>query len=99
VRGTLTPQLDATLEDTTLVLIDLGHGRNRMGGSILGQVLGQTGRTPCPIWTIPKDLVNLVNAINALRARARSWPTTTAATAACWPPWRKWPLPAMWAWR
>jgi phosphoribosylformylglycinamidine synthase len=43
VRGTLTPQLDATLEDTTLVLIDLGHGRNRMGGSILGQVLGQPG--------------------------------------------------------
>jgi phosphoribosylformylglycinamidine synthase len=43
VRGTLTPQLDANLEDTTLVLIDLGHGRNRMGGSILGQVLGQPG--------------------------------------------------------
>jgi phosphoribosylformylglycinamidine synthase len=70
VRGTLTPQLDATLEDTTLVLIDLGHGRNRMGGSILGQVLGQPGcGQGCPTSTIPQDLVNLVNAINALRAQ------------------------------
>jgi phosphoribosylformylglycinamidine (FGAM) synthase-like enzyme len=57
VRGTLTPQLDANLEDTTLVLIDLGHGRNRMGGSILGQVLGQPvarTRMACRTWTIPK---------------------------------------------
>ena len=43
VRGTLTPQLNATEDDTTLVLIDLGHGQSRMGGSILGQVLNQAG--------------------------------------------------------
>ncbi len=42
VRGTLTPQLDAT-QDTTLLLIDLGRGRNRLGGSILAQTLGQMG--------------------------------------------------------
>jgi phosphoribosylformylglycinamidine synthase len=74
VRGTLTPQLDATLEDTTLVLIDLGHGRNRMGGSILGQVLGQPGcpdKDGVPDLDDPQDLVNLVNAINALRARGQ----------------------------
>jgi phosphoribosylformylglycinamidine (FGAM) synthase-like enzyme len=32
VRGTLTPQLDAREADTTLILIDLGRGRLRMGG-------------------------------------------------------------------
>jgi phosphoribosylformylglycinamidine synthase len=72
VRGTLTPQLDATLEDTTLVLIDLGHGRNRMGASILGQVLGQPGcpdKDGVPDLDDPQDLKNLVNAINALRAQ------------------------------
>jgi phosphoribosylformylglycinamidine synthase len=98
VRGTLTPQLDAAEEDTTLVLIDLGHGKHRMGGSILGQVLGQAG-DEVPDLDDAQDLVRLVDAVNALRARARSWPTTTAATAACWPPWPRWPLPATWAWR
>ncbi|MBK8360821.1 MAG: phosphoribosylformylglycinamidine synthase [Comamonadaceae bacterium] len=70
VRGTLTPQLDATLEDTTLVLIDLGHGRNRMGASILGQVLGQPGDT-APDLDDPQDLKNLVSAVNALRVKGQ----------------------------
>ncbi len=70
VRGTLTPQLDATEEDTTLVLVDLGKGQNRMGGSILGQVLGQSGDA-APDLDDAKDLVNLVNAVNALRAQGR----------------------------
>ncbi|WP_299512431.1 AIR synthase-related protein, partial [uncultured Limnohabitans sp.] len=39
VRGTFTPQLDAQEGDTSLLLIDLGEGRSRMGGSVLGQVL------------------------------------------------------------
>jgi phosphoribosylformylglycinamidine synthase len=65
VRGTLTPQLNAT-EDTTLVLVDLGHGRNRMGGSILAQVLDQVG-DEVPDLDNPQDLVNLVKAVNALR--------------------------------
>nr|WP_255577638.1 MULTISPECIES: phosphoribosylformylglycinamidine synthase [unclassified Acidovorax] len=68
VRGTLTPQLDATEADTTLVLIDLGRGQNRMGGSILGQTLEQSGDV-VPDVDDPKDLVNLVNAVNALRAK------------------------------
>ncbi|UCU97694.1 phosphoribosylformylglycinamidine synthase [Acidovorax radicis] len=70
VRGTLTPQLDATEADTTLVLIDLGHGKNRMGGSILGQTLEQSGDV-VPDVDDPKDLVNLVNAVNALRAKGQ----------------------------
>ncbi len=70
VRGTLTPQLNATEADTTLVLIDLGKGQNRMGGSILGQTLEQSGDV-VPDVDDPKDLVNLVNAVNALRAEGQ----------------------------
>ena len=66
VRGTLTPQLDATEADTTLILIDLGKGQNRMAGSILAQTISQFGDR-VPDLDDPKDLVNLVNAINALR--------------------------------
>ncbi len=70
VRGTLTPQLNATEADTTLVLIDLGKGQNRMGGSILGQTLDQSGDV-VPDVDDPQDLVNLVNAVNALRAKGQ----------------------------
>jgi len=68
VRGTLTPQLDATVDDSSLVLIDLGRGQNRMGGSILGQVLGQSG-TEVPDLDDAQDLKNLVNAVNQLRSQ------------------------------
>ena len=70
VRGTLTPQLDATEADTTLVLVDLGKGQSRMGGSILGQTLEQSGDV-VPDLDDPQDLVNLVNAVNALRAKGQ----------------------------
>jgi phosphoribosylformylglycinamidine synthase len=43
VRGVRTPQLRALTEDTVLVLVDLGAGRNRLGGSALAQVYGQLG--------------------------------------------------------
>ncbi len=66
VRGTLTPQLNAT-DDTSLILVDLGRGQNRMGGSILAQMLGQMGDT-VPDLDHPQDLINLVKAVNALRA-------------------------------
>ncbi len=42
-RNTLTPQLHAMDRDSVLVLIDLGSGRNRMGGSALAQVYDQPG--------------------------------------------------------
>ena len=66
VRGTLTPQLDATEPDTTLILIDLGKGQNRMAGSILAQSIDQFGDR-VPDLDDAKDLVNLVNAITQLR--------------------------------
>ncbi|WP_294260652.1 phosphoribosylformylglycinamidine synthase [uncultured Comamonas sp.] len=68
VRSTLTPQLDAEVEDSTLVLIDLGRGKMRMGGSIIGQVLNQSGNE-VPDLDDPKDLIAMVDAVNALRAK------------------------------
>ncbi len=44
VRRTLTPQLLAD-EKTRLLLVDLGAGRNRLGGSALAQVYAQVGDT------------------------------------------------------
>ncbi|MDB5940846.1 MAG: phosphoribosylformylglycinamidine synthase [Ramlibacter sp.] len=70
VRSTLTPQLDAQEADTTLLLVDLGKGRNRMGGSILAQTLGQVGDS-VPDLDDPRDLVKLVDAVNALRSRGQ----------------------------
>ena len=68
VRSTLTPQLDAEVEDSTLVLIDLGRGKMRMGGSIIGQVLNQSGNE-VPDLDEPKDLIAMVDAVNSLRAK------------------------------
>jgi phosphoribosylformylglycinamidine synthase len=44
VRRTLTPQIRTVAEDTSLVLIDLGAGRNRLGASALAQVFGRIGK-------------------------------------------------------
>lgn len=44
VRQTLTPQLRLDKGATDLILIDLGRGQNRLGGSILAQVYGKLGR-------------------------------------------------------
>ena len=47
IRKTLTPQLRNDLGDTDLILIDLGNGKRRLGGSALAQVYGVTGeQTP-----------------------------------------------------
>ena len=42
-RATLSPWLRTDLGDTDLILIDLGQGKNRLGGSCLAQVYGQLG--------------------------------------------------------
>jgi phosphoribosylformylglycinamidine synthase len=68
VRGTLTPELNTVEADTTLILIDLGKGQMRMGGSMLAQSLNLEGGE-VPDLDDAKDLVNLVSAINALRAQ------------------------------
>ncbi len=68
VRGSFTPQLQPG--DTTLVLVDLGQGRNRMAGSMLGQVLGRFGDV-VPDLDDAQQLKALVAAVNQLRAQGR----------------------------
>ena len=43
VRRALTPQLRTDLGDSVLILVDLGEGRHRLGGSALAQVTQQIG--------------------------------------------------------
>lgn len=43
VRRHLTPQLQATEDSSYLLLLDLGNGKNRMGGSCLAQAFSRTG--------------------------------------------------------
>jgi len=70
VRTTLTPQLNADLADTSLLLIDLSRGKMRMGGSILAQTLEQSGGDT-PDLDDARDLVALVQAVNTLRAQGQ----------------------------
>jgi phosphoribosylformylglycinamidine synthase len=66
IRLSLTPQLrDSVDGGTVLLLIDLGRGKNRLGGSILAQVVSQTGDLP-PDVDDPADLKNFWNAIQQL---------------------------------
>ncbi|WP_371369389.1 phosphoribosylformylglycinamidine synthase [Pseudomonas sp. QL9] len=44
VRQSLTPQLRLDKGDSDLILIDLGRGKNRLGGSILAQTYGKLGQ-------------------------------------------------------
>ena len=46
VRRTLTPQLRTDCGDTVLLLIDLGQGKHRLGGSALAQVYKSIGEIP-----------------------------------------------------
>jgi len=46
VRRSLTPQLRLDQGETELWLLDLGEGRNRLGGSALMQVFNRTGGVP-----------------------------------------------------
>jgi phosphoribosylformylglycinamidine synthase len=64
VRRSLTPQLAADV-DTLLVLVDLGVGRNRMGGSIVAQVTQQIGNA-APDLDDPARLAAFVGVLRAL---------------------------------
>jgi len=67
VGEALTPQLRTDAGDTELVLIDLGRGRNRLGGSILAQVHGALGDA-CPDLDDPALLQRFFEFIQANRA-------------------------------
>ena len=65
VRKSLTPQLRTDKGDTDLILVDLGNGQNRMGGSALAQVFKQLGDT-APDVDDAEDLKGLFSAIQGL---------------------------------
>jgi len=65
VRRTLTPQLATDAGETGLVLVDLGRGRNRLGGSILAQVFGQCGDS-APDLDEPRLLADFFAAVQDL---------------------------------
>lgn len=65
VRATLTPQLKLDQGETELILLDLGQGQNRLGGSILAQLDGQIGQTP-PDLDQPALLIALFQLIQSL---------------------------------
>src|SRR5277367_989277 len=67
VRRTLTPALLMDERPTSLWLIDLGGGRNRLGGSALAQVYGELGDVS-PDLDDPQRLLNLTAALSELRA-------------------------------
>ncbi|TWE11512.1 phosphoribosylformylglycinamidine synthase [Rudaeicoccus suwonensis] len=73
VRGTLTPQLrgsgDGTRDgsvESELLLVDLGAGKNRLGGSIAAQVQGEFGGAPTDL-DDPQLLLGLVELTGRLR--------------------------------
>jgi phosphoribosylformylglycinamidine synthase len=67
VRHALTPQLDPGLADNRLLLLDLGGGRHRLGGSILAQVW-QRDLGAVPDLDDPARLAAAFDAIQALNA-------------------------------
>jgi len=65
VRNTLTPQLLTDKGDSRLLLIDLGAGQNRLGGSALAQVYKQLGDVT-PDLDSPQLLKGFFTAIQTL---------------------------------
>ncbi len=66
-RRTLTPALQLDERPTSLWLIDLSGGKNRLGGSALAQVYGQLGAEPADL-DRPSRLTQLAAALRELRA-------------------------------
>jgi len=69
-RKSLTPQLRTDAGETELVLIDLGGGKNRLGGSALAQVHGQLGDA-APDVDDPAKLKAFFGAIQRLNAAGK----------------------------
>ncbi len=68
IRLSLTPQLRTDLGDSSLWLIDLGHGKNRLGASALTQVYG-TIAGQVPDLDEPDDLLRLFAFVQQARKR------------------------------
>lgn len=67
VRATMTPQLRTDQGPSELLLLDLGHGKHRLGGSALAQVFNQLGEIP-PDLEKPRELSAFFEVIQKLNA-------------------------------
>lgn len=67
VRRTVTPELRLDQGETDLLLLDLGRGKNRMGGSALAQVYRELGDQPTDL-DDPADVKNFFALIQQLNA-------------------------------
>lgn len=70
VRKTVTPQLRTDKGASSLLLIDLGLGENRLGASCLAQVYKQLGQT-APDLATPDLLINFFNAMQKLTSEQK----------------------------
>ncbi|KFE31123.1 phosphoribosylformylglycinamidine synthase [Vibrio mimicus] len=68
IRKTVTPQLRTDLGDSSLVLIDLGNGQNRLGATALAQVYKQLGDKPADV----DNAVQLKGFFDALQTLVRN---------------------------
>ncbi len=66
VRKTVTPQLRTDKGDSTLVLVDLGCGKNRLGATALAQVYKQLGDKPADVDSPPELLKGFFTAVQSL---------------------------------
>jgi phosphoribosylformylglycinamidine synthase len=66
IRKKLTPELSLSTPDTRLILIDLGHKKNRLGGSALAQVYQNTTGESADIdnYADVKGLFTLIQTLN-----------------------------------
>jgi phosphoribosylformylglycinamidine synthase len=69
VSRTLTPELQKDKGETALILIDLGEGKNRLGGSALAQVYGALG-DHCPDMDSPELFKQFFETIQKLNQDA-----------------------------
>ena len=67
VRKTITPQLRTDKGLSSLLLIDLGEGKNRLGATALAQVYKQLGDKPADVVNVQR-LKDFYNAMQALVA-------------------------------
>lgn len=66
IRQTLTPELKTDV-DSVLLLVDLGQGKNRLGGSVLAQAYSQIGDVAPDVDSpaLLKDFFNTIQTLNA----------------------------------
>ena len=65
IRKTVTPQLRTDKGNSEIILIDLGHGKNRIGGTALAQVYGETGSRPADLDN-PQDMIAFFSTIQSM---------------------------------